>query len=115
MVVSKVQTHESSDKLKTTISGDLGSPSLPGHSQNPVSIGGPEVEVQKFPFLRPLLGLQPLTSPYTPALSVHSCSKTKKQRGAGPVAEWLSSRALLQAAQLVRILGADMALLIKPR
>ena len=37
--------------------------------------------------------------------------------GAGPVAEWLSSPALLQAARvsLVRILGADMALLIKPR
>ena len=37
------------------------------------------------------------------------------EEGAGPMAEWLSSRALLQAAQLVRILGADMALLIKPR
>ena len=37
--------------------------------------------------------------------------------GAGPMAEWLISRALLQAAQcFVSLnLGADMALLIKPR
>ena len=37
--------------------------------------------------------------------------------GAGPVPQWLSSRAPLQGASvsLVRILGADMALLIKPR
>ena len=37
--------------------------------------------------------------------------------GAGPVAKWLSSRAPLQAAQCFvgSMLGADMALLIKPR
>ena len=36
--------------------------------------------------------------------------------GAGPVAEWLSSLALLQPPRVspVRILGADMALLIRP-
>ena len=32
--------------------------------------------------------------------------------GAGPMVEWLSSRTLLQ--RLVRILGVDMALLVKP-
>ena len=39
------------------------------------------------------------------------------EAGAGPVAKWLSSRPLLQAASvsLVRILGADMAPLIKAR
>ena len=43
-------------------------------------------------------------------LKVSSC-------GAGPVAEWLGSRALLQAAQCFvgRILGSDMALLVRPR
>ena len=44
-------------------------------------------------------------------------SEVKNQRtGAGPVAEWLSSHALLWwlRISLVRILGADMALLIKP-
>ena len=37
--------------------------------------------------------------------------------GAGPVAEWLSSRTLLQrpGVSLVRILGADIAPLIRPR
>ena len=37
----------------------------------------------------------------------------KKNVGAGPVAEWLSSCTLLQQPK-VRILGADMALLIRP-
>ena len=42
--------------------------------------------------------------------------KKTKQRGAGPMAEWLSSQALLQwpRVSLVRILGVDMALLIRP-
>ena len=40
-----------------------------------------------------------------------------KNVGAGPVAEWLSSRALLLCPRvsLVQILGTDMAQLIKPR
>ena len=40
----------------------------------------------------------------------------KMADGAGPVAEWLSSRAPLQWPRVVpvRILGADTALLIKP-
>ena len=39
-----------------------------------------------------------------------------KDNGAGPVAEWLSSRALLQQPRVlpVWILAMDMALLIKP-
>ena len=41
---------------------------------------------------------------------------SKMYSGAGPVAEWLSSRALLQRPRIspVRILGGDLALLIKP-
>ena len=39
-----------------------------------------------------------------------------KKKGVGPVAEWLSSLALLQRPRfsLVRILGVDMAPLITP-
>ena len=39
----------------------------------------------------------------------------KNRSGAGPVAEWLGSRALLQwpRVSLVRVLGTDMALLIR--
>ena len=41
----------------------------------------------------------------------------KKEGGAGPMAEWLSSRALLRRPRvlLVQTLGMDMALLIRPR
>ena len=38
----------------------------------------------------------------------------KCEAGAGPVAEWLSSRAPLQRPR-VQILGADMALLVRSR
>ena len=43
--------------------------------------------------------------------------KVKAQGGAGPVAEWLSSRALLgwPRVSLVQILGTDMAPLVRPR
>ena len=39
-----------------------------------------------------------------------------KRGGAGPAAEWLSLRTVLQRPRIlpVRILGADMALLIRP-
>ena len=39
-----------------------------------------------------------------------------QNKGAGPAAEWLSSRTLLQRPRvsLVQILGVDMALLIRP-
>ena len=41
----------------------------------------------------------------------------KAEVGAGPAAEWLSSRALLRRPRvsLVQILGADMAPLVRPR
>ena len=41
----------------------------------------------------------------------------KLQKGAGPVAEWSSSRAPLRQLKvsLVQILGVDMAPLIRPR
>ena len=50
-------------------------------------------------------------------LPMHTYYSDKRFRGAGPVAEWLSSHTPLQAARclMVRILGTDMALLIKPR
>ncbi len=47
--------------------------------------------------------------------TVTNWSHLKKiPQGAGPMAEWLSSRALLRRPR-VRILGVDMALLVRPR
>lgn len=84
MLASKKFSHASPHKISrppSQGSGELGTPSPLDHSQNPVKIGWPEVEVQNFPFLRLLSGFQPLASPYPPCpFNSQSVAVKKKER-----------------------------------
>ena len=71
-----------------------------------------------FPFLRGTFRTSQCPSrPFVSLFIGCHCLKSVSSHGAGPVAEWLSRTLCCRrpSVSLVRILGVDMALLIKPR